>query len=124
MNRVRLVYADGTDRVEHILAEPEDPASYSRWFVKRLLQSQLGGPRREAGRRGLANQFAHRYPKSKNGAALKHVDLHKVKYRLPKPGSNVRRSLHRQFNRELNRPYWRYDPKRKRGKHLRRTKGR
>jgi hypothetical protein len=94
--RARLIYADGSQRVQRNHGDPEDLTRYSHWFEEKVLDHELKvrdgeGYKDEA--KGYCNLLAHRYRLNAKGHPLRKIRLFMVRYRLPPPDVDARAFL-------------------------------
>ncbi len=122
--RARLVFADGSERVVLPLADPGDPARYSRWPQKKVVgyESKV---RDGAGYAdecfGWCNLLAHRHPRNDAGAPLVRVVIFQVRYDFPPPGADARAFLAAQAGpppEQVYPDFYEYDVASRHGKRL------
>lgn len=112
--RSRLFYADGSQRVVRVLADPTDLAHYSHWFQEKHLAQQLKVPHDWEARMGYCNYLAHEHPTTETGAALVRIEISTVYYVYPPPGPEAAAQLVAQSGPPAEQtfpPFWRYDVK-------------
>ncbi|MEX0586332.1 MAG: hypothetical protein WD176_06795 [Pirellulales bacterium] len=118
LGRLRLRYADGSERVVRTLADPDDLTCYSHWFQEKHLQAATKLERDEDARLGYCNWVAHQFPRSEQQAELTRIDVFLLHYKYPSPWDDARWWLARQTGPpadQIDRPFWTYDVRTRRG---------
>ena len=120
--RARLIFADGSSRIEHGRTGPRDITHYFRWFEVRLLNYEYKiDEHRRTACAGFCNLLAHRYPTNDAGAELTTIRLFSVRYDLPQPGVDCRAAWEAQQGPPEKQPYpdfYEYDVASRNGKYL------
>jgi hypothetical protein len=108
VGRAWLTYADGSTRTVRLLSDPDDLTHFSHWFQEKRLDHEGKVRPGEAGADdclGYCNLLAHRYARNEDGAALKRIDLFRVRYDFPPPGVDARAFLEAQNGPPADRVY-------------------
>jgi hypothetical protein len=97
--RSRLTFADGSQRIVRLAADPEDLTNFSHWFQEKILDYEMyvrEGDGRFNDCLGYCNLLSHRYPRNEQGAELVRINLFLVNYKFPPPDVDAAEFLRQQ----------------------------
>jgi hypothetical protein len=98
VTRARLRYADGTERIERHLGDPDDLTRYFRWNKYRVRSHQMEvQPDRKDECFGYCNLLSHRHARNEKGSALTRIRLFQVRFEFPPPGADAHAFLQEQM---------------------------
>ncbi len=120
--RLRLVYADGSQREHRVICDPGDPTCYTQWFAAKFTRvaSVLHSDRLTL--RGYCRMLAHRFGKNATGSPLVRIEVFQVHYHYPSPDDDAPQWLAEQIGPppdQIDPPFWEYDPRTQQGRKLR-----
>jgi hypothetical protein len=121
LTRSRLIYADGSEQVVRLSADPEDLTRYAHWNRDKVLnyEGRVGGD--ADNRLGYCNLLRHRHAVNESGSPLRTILIYWVHYTYPPPGVDPAAYLHEQMERSAERqdsPFYEYDVSSGQGRRL------
>jgi hypothetical protein len=98
VNRARLRYADGSERIVRTLGDPEDPTHFFRFGSYRVRSHQMEvTPTKDEECFGYCNLLRFRYAENENGSRLQQIRLYRVLIEFTPPRVDPREFLQGQM---------------------------
>jgi hypothetical protein len=122
--RARLVYADDTQRIVRVRADPEDLTCFFRTALYKSTEHELMVSNDENyadEARAFCNLLARRHPTNEDGAEVVEVRLFSVTYVFTPPGEDPREWMKKQTGPpadQISPDYYSYDVRSRRGRFL------